>query len=224
MKVADREPNKFKTIQNFARDCVWVSWGAFIKIAKLFGYLDYKFKLKTSLGKRSQIIIANHPSLLDVVFIVSRVRRANCVVKSGLNKNIFLFAAIKACNYIPNTNNEELLQNAVSALENGESLIIFPEGTRTKDEIVFHKAASYIAVKGAKELVAIAISMNPRSLRKNQPWYKTPDVMIKYEFKELFSLEMDEFKSEKPNPIRARELHSYISEIYKEEFKYAKFD
>lgn len=216
--------NKFKFIQNFARDTVWLSWKIFIEITRLFGYLDYKFEIKTTLGNSAQMIIANHPSLLDVVFLISKVRRANCVVKGELGKNIFLFAAIKACNYIPNTQNEELLQKAVDALKNGESLIIFPEGTRTKDEIVFHKAAAYIAVKGSKKIVAIAINMYPRSLRKKEPWYKTPDVVIKYEFKELFSLNLEDFKSQKPDPIRARELHLYMSENYKEEFKDAKFN
>lgn len=216
--------NKLKFIQNFARDTVWFSWKIFIEITRVFGYLDYKYKIKTKLGKNAQMIIANHPSLLDVVFLISRVRRANCVVKGELEKNIFLFAAIKACNYIPNTQNEELLQKAVDALKKGESLIIFPEGTRTKDEIIFHKAAAYMAVKGAGEIIAIAINMHPRSLRKKEPWYKTPDVVIKYEFKELFSINLEDFQGQKPDPIRARELHLYMSEIYKEEFKDAKFN
>lgn len=216
--------NKFRAVQNFSRDTVWLSWKFFISLTRIFGYLDYKFELLTPLNKASQMIVANHPSLLDVVFLISRIRRANCVVKGELSKNIFLSAAIKACGYIPNTQNEELLERGVNALKSGESLIVFPEGTRTKDDIIFHKAAAHIAIKGAKNLIAIAIKMSPRSLMKNQPWYKTPDVMIKYEFKELFSLNLDSFEASRPSPIRARELHKYMSEIYNKEFEGAKFN
>ncbi|WP_349644343.1 lysophospholipid acyltransferase family protein [Campylobacter sp. RM15925] len=211
--------HKFKTVQNLSRDSVWLSWKFFIAVSKIFGYLDYKFDIKTDLGKNSQMIVANHPSLIDVVFLISKIRRANCIVKGDLTKNVFLSFAIKACGYIPNTANEELLERSVCALENGENLIVFPEGTRTKDEINFHKAASHIATKAASEIIGIAINMQPRSLRKGEPWYSTPDVMIKYDFYELFCLDMKGFFAHKPNPIRAKELHRYMNEIYRKEFE-----
>ena len=106
---------------------------------------------------------------------MSLVRRANCVVKASLGKNIFLAPAIKACGYIPNTANEELLQKSIDALKSGESLIIFPEGTRTAGEIVFHKAAAYIAVNSAKQLVAIGIKMDPPSLKKKRALVQNPE-------------------------------------------------
>ena len=210
---------KFKFIRYFCRDLVRLAWRFFIFSTQISGYQHTKFNLPLGLGSASQIIIANHPSLLDVVFLIALIRRANCVVKASLGKNIFLAPAIKSCGYILNTANEELLQKSADALKSGESLIIFPEGTRTAGEIVFHKAAAYIAVNAAKQLVAVAIKMDPPSLKKHEPWYKTPSVMIKYEFKELFRLNLDGFCAHRPNPIRARELHAFISENYTKEFK-----
>lgn len=43
-------------------------------------------KLKTLKGK---IIIANHPSLIDVVVLISLIRNADCVVKQSLWQNVF---------------------------------------------------------------------------------------------------------------------------------------
>lgn len=209
--------NKFKFMQNLCRDLVRVSWGFFIKVTKICGYLDYKFEL-TKLNGGSNLVIANHPSLLDVVFLVSKFKRINCIVKGELGKNIFLFAAIRACNYIPNTNNEEFLQKSVDVLKSGENLLIFPEGTRTKEEIIFHKAAAYMGIKGASNVLCVGINMAPRSLRKNEPWYKTPDEKIRYVFKELKKFEVSEFLKDRPSPVRARALHEEISKIYKEEF------
>ncbi len=109
------------------------------------------------------------------------MRRINCVVKSDLAKNIFLSPAIKAANYIVNSEDEELLNKSLSVLKSDDSLLIFPEGTRTKDSISFHKAPFYMAIHGAKILTPIFIDMNPRSLQKGVKWYKTPKSKIKYQ-------------------------------------------
>ncbi len=76
------------------------------------------------------VIIANHPSLLDVVLLVARFKRANCIVKRDLANNIFLFGAIRASGYIVNKENEATLNESAAALNNGERLIIFPEGMK----------------------------------------------------------------------------------------------
>ena len=41
---------------------------------------------------------------------------------------------------------------------------------------------------------------------------------IKYDFKEIFSLDMSKFMTHKPDLVRARRLHEDIIKIYKEEF------
>lgn len=211
--------NKFKFFENIARDLVYLAWKFFIFCTKVLGYLDYEFKDFSRLGKPSQIIIANHPSLLDVVFILSKVRRINCVVKSDLAKNIFLSPAIKAANYIVNSEDEELLNKSLNVLKSGDSLLIFPEGTRTKDSINFHKAPFYMAIHGAKILTPIFIDMNPRSLQKGVKWYKTPKSKIKYKIKISDDLILDRFLIDKPNTIRVKTLHKQMNEIYQKEIK-----
>lgn len=81
--------NRFKAVENFARDKVASAWRFFIKMTEAFGYLEYKFDLKGEFNAKSQMIIANHPSLLDVVFLVPKFKRINCIVKGSLSKNIF---------------------------------------------------------------------------------------------------------------------------------------
>lgn len=211
--------NKFKLFENLARDLVYLAWKFFIFSTKILGYLEYDFKDFDRLGKPSQIIIANHPSLLDVVFILSKVRRINCVVKSQLAKNIFLSLAIKASNYIINNEDEELINKSIEVLKNGDSLLIFPEGTRTKDEIKFHKAPFYLATNGAKILTSIFINMHPRSLQKGVKWYKTPKSKIKYKITIGDDLKIDDFLNNTQNTIRVRMLHKNINEIYKKEIK-----
>lgn len=210
---------RFKIFQNFSRFWVSCMWKIFLKYAVLVKYINYNFDDLNSIKKGSNLIIANHPSLIDVVFLLSYIKQSNCIVKSKLSKNIFLYPAIKASGYILNTQNEVFLQNGIRALQNGENLIIFPEGTRTKEEIVFHKSAVYMGLKGAKYITPIIINMNPRSLKKGQSWYNTPKGIIEYKFKVLESIVVTDFLGTRPIPVMARELNKNLMKIYKKELK-----
>lgn len=210
---------KLPFFRNLSRDIVRLSWQFFLFVCKICGYLRYEYSGINALqNEKSCIIIANHPSLLDVMLIVSKIRHINCIVKASLKRNIFLYPAIKASDYILNTENEILLKCATNALKSGESLLIFPEGTRTKESIVFHKASSYIAINAATKLAMIFITMQPRSLQKGRSWYDTPKTRINYNVRLGEILDLNNYNSIDTNAIRVRKLHKQLSEIYKKEF------
>ena len=210
--------NRYKKVENFSRDLIFWAWRIFIGLLLLYGSVNAKFlDIKNLANKNSAIIIANHPSLLDIVLLLSHIKRANCIVKASLAKNIFLFAAIRAANYILNTENEQMLKLSQTALKNGENLIIFPEATRTKDTICMQKGAFYIAVNFAQELIALYIKMSPKSLKKGQAWYDTPKATLKYEIGILESIDLKEFESNRANPIRVRLLLKNIQSLYDKE-------
>lgn len=202
--------NHFKIVENFARDLIYFSWGFFIFLCKITGYLSFEFEKFQP--KKGTLIIANHPSLLDIVFMISKFKRANCVIKNKISKNIFLFAAAGCANYI--LNDENFLEKSIKVLKNGEILIIFPEGTRSKNEIIFHKSASYIAINGAKFLELMFINMSPKSLQKNTPWYKTPNQTIKYNFSHIKNLEISDFFANISRQMRVIKLHKALQNIY----------
>ena len=52
---------------------------------------------------KSKIVIANHPSILDVVFLIALIPNANCIVRSTLTHTI-IGGVIKTL-YIPNDEN-----------------------------------------------------------------------------------------------------------------------
>nr|MBP3724236.1 1-acyl-sn-glycerol-3-phosphate acyltransferase [Campylobacter sp.] len=214
--IAVLKLNKFKPIENLCRDLIFIAWRIFLYLIVIYGYAKIDFRAKLT-SKNSSVIIANHPSLLDVVILLSHIRRANCVVKASLGRNIFLFGAIRAANYILNTQNEKMLNLASTALNNGENLIIFPEATRTKDRISMQKGAFYIAINSASNLIALSIKMSPKSLKKGQSWYDTPKDKIKYEVDILERLDLSEFEKSHPNPIRVRLLFEKMQNLYEKE-------
>ncbi|MEX5669565.1 lysophospholipid acyltransferase family protein, partial [Pseudomonas neuropathica] len=86
----------------------------------------YDIQGAEKLGRPGQMIIANHPSLIDVVFLIGLVRHANCVVKQSLWENPFTRDPLRRTEYISNDGSMDMLDAAADALKSGQTLIIFP--------------------------------------------------------------------------------------------------
>lgn len=92
----------------------------------------------------SSLIIANHPTLVDYVILTSKLStRNNSMVKHKLTEG-FMGPVIRHLGYI---SNKSEYSEIVQARESGDNIVIFPEGTRTKDisKITFHRGAANIA-------------------------------------------------------------------------------
>ncbi|MBA4263213.1 MAG: 1-acyl-sn-glycerol-3-phosphate acyltransferase, partial [Comamonadaceae bacterium] len=77
------------------------------------------------------IIAANHPSLLDVVLIVSRLPNAVCVMKASLMDNLLFGSAARIARYVRNDGALQIIKQSHAALREGAQIVIFPEGSRT---------------------------------------------------------------------------------------------
>ena len=127
--------------------------------------------------KSGTLVIANHPSLLDVVLIMSLMRRTQCVVKPGVWNNPFMRGVIKATNYIPNLGDpERTLHDCVPALQSGNNLVIFPEGSRTVPgkPMHFERGFANIAIRAGAPIRLVTVTCNPPMLRKGEKWYQSP--------------------------------------------------
>lgn len=159
-----------------ARAVVSRTFRLFVEFMFRTGVLTYEVEGAERLGRPGQMVIANHPSLIDVVVLIAFIRDANCVVKQSLWENPCMRGPIRAAQYISNSGSMDMLDEAAGALQNGETLIIFPEGTRTVpgSSPEFHRGAAAIAVRGASVVTPVVISVTPTTLTKAEPWYSIP--------------------------------------------------
>jgi 1-acyl-sn-glycerol-3-phosphate acyltransferase len=142
------------------------------------GVLRYEISGFENVKKgKNYLILANHPSLIDVVFLLSIFPTADCVIKEPLRKNFFTRHLMIGVDYISNEDPIEWLQKCVERLEDGRSLILFPEGTRTAagKPLCFKAGAGSVAVRAGTECLPVIIRCEPTTLTKSESWYHVPD-------------------------------------------------
>ncbi|MFV0574840.1 MAG: lysophospholipid acyltransferase family protein [Vibrio sp.] len=187
----------------------------FCQTMKFTGAIDYRFdNEELLLEDRGCLIVANHPSLIDYVLLTSRLPQCDCLVKSSIWHNPFMKGIVKAAGYIPNQDPETLLDDCSKRLEQGNVLLVFPEGTRTTpgQESTLQRGAAQIAVRTQADLRVVHITVSPSFLTKEKKWYQVPEVKPFFHVEVKGKISVDEFIQNSDSPTTAaRQLNRHLS-------------
>ena len=153
-----------------------LSFRAFMETMRVLGILTYSVQGAERLREPGRLIVANHPTLLDVVLLVSQMPEVDCIVKRGLWRNPFLRWPVSWVGYLPNSEGEALVEECSATLRRGHSLLVFPEGSRTVpgEPLRMQRGAAHIALAAASEVLPVTITCDPPTLFKGNPWYRVP--------------------------------------------------
>ncbi len=124
----------------------------------------------------AQLVVANHPTLIDVVLLIACMPQADCVVKHAHWRSRIMRRVVTGAGYIPNAEGDALVDACVRRLHQGRSLLLFPEGTRSPRQRLgpFHRGAAHIALRSGCDLVPVTIRCVPPTLAKGGRWYDVP--------------------------------------------------
>ncbi|MDI1258431.1 lysophospholipid acyltransferase family protein [Aquabacterium sp.] len=127
-------------------------------------------------GQASMILACNHPTFLDAVFLISRIRNAGCIMKADVLDNPFLGAGARLADFIRNDSPRKMVRHAIRDLRQGSHVLVFPEGTRTIGHPVNEfKPGFALIAKGAKVPVqTLFIENNSPFLCKGWPIHHRP--------------------------------------------------
>lgn len=206
--------------QRLARNLIQQCFRAFISLMRGLGVLDYRFENIDKLHRPGLLILANHPSLIDVVFLLAHVPQADCIVKGRLASNLFTRGPIRAAGYITNDDPESVLNAAGASLAKGNSLILFPEGTRTypQREIKFRRGGANIALRTHTDITPVLIQCTPTTLTKGEPWYRIPERKVRITLRVLDDLPVND-DNQKPTGQAARHLTQQLSKHFNRELE-----
>lgn len=177
-------------------------------------FFPYKKYGHTEQYDGTYIFVGNHRSLFDVVFIVVGSKRPVHFIakKEVLNKKTLRKFALKSqCIYVSRDGTDiKAVMEAMRYLKNGESVGIFPEGTRNKTKepfLPFKSGATTLSIKTRTPIIPVVQVNKIRFLRRSKVIYGEP-----IEFTEYYGKKITEKEIEECDEI----LRSKMFELYEE--------
>ncbi len=203
-----------------ARAVIGFGFRCIVRSMRAMGVFQYEINGLERLERQGLLILANHPTLIDIVFLIAFVKRANCIVKSALWRNPFTYSTMRAADYIRNDDEGlRLVEDCIAAVRCGSNLIIFPEGTRTPADgsISLRRGAANIAVRGLRNITPVLIKCTPAMLAKDVQWWRLPPRSSYFSIEVKEDIEIQPFiAAAGTDVLAARHLTEYLQTYFAE--------
>ena len=133
-------------------------------------------------GDESVVIAPNHPGLIDVVLIGSRLTNVVCIMKKDIQDNPIFGGCARLAGYIRDDSTGNMVRAAVAELKQGGQLLIFPEGTRTVAYPVnkFTETSALIARRAGVPVQTVFIEYTSAFLSKGWSLWRKPEFPLTF--------------------------------------------
>jgi 1-acyl-sn-glycerol-3-phosphate acyltransferase len=208
--------------RSFGKKLLKKSFQSFLWGMQFLGVMNLQTKNIDRLKSGGCLVLANHPTLIDAVILIALIENPNGIIKSRLFNNPSMYGLAKISGLMRNVEGPELIRKAIESISNGDNLIIFPEGTRTKvlGEVAFKQGAAYIAIKGGFNITPILIVTSERVLGKDHRWYEVPVNKPLFTVSVLEEIDVVSNVGVREDLILAsEELTEYLEEYYLHELR-----
>ncbi len=114
--------------------------------------------------------------------MISRLPHAVCIIKAPLWKKSFLGGGARLAGYIRNDAPINMIKTAAREVQNGQSLLVFPEGTRSSGTSLghFHGSFALIAKLANAPIQTVFIENVSGYLGKGWPLFKRPAFPLEF--------------------------------------------
>lgn len=181
------------------------SWKLFTAIMEKTG--EIKVEVEGDLSNiRGKVVVASHPSLIDIVLLIGLMPDSLCLAKKELLKNPVMRNIVKSLYIINDVDPEEFKKSAVDALRDGYNIIIFPTGTRTlpNEEMKIHKGAAQISIASGVDIFPVKIETDYPFLIKNHFPLDAGEKTVNYKLTVCPEIKLSEFDTANLTEIKLR--------------------
>ena len=172
-----------------------VGWGfrLFLASMRVLRLVEFRpGRVKLDLPDGPYLMIANHPTLVDVTAVMAVQPRICCVAKTELFHSVLVGRLLRYSGHIEGGDLESLggacvAQQALERLAGGQAVLIFPEGTRSPARGLrrFKPGVFAISIRAKVPIVPVLITCEPPTLLKGQAWYALPKTTAAYDITQL---------------------------------------
>ncbi len=130
----------------------------------------------------AMVIAPNHPSMIDAALALSRLPNLICIMKAEVLDNILWGAGARMAGYITSEPPRSMLRAAGDSLHAGRHLLLFPEGTRTRQLPInaLQRTVGVIARRANVPVQTLIIETNTAFLAKGWPLLRLPAMPMVY--------------------------------------------
>ncbi|HKP95690.1 MAG TPA: lysophospholipid acyltransferase family protein [Fibrobacteria bacterium] len=228
----------------FGIPCVWLIWRKeearhrvgrwivqkgfhlFVLLMRGTGVIHVRYEGLESLRRSGNLVLANHPTLIDFVLLASVIPQADCFVKSALLGDWFKRWPVLLAGYIPNDQGESTMARCRRSLASGNNVIIFPEGTRTPPgmPVKFRKGAAQVAVRTQRNVTPVFIESTRSNLHKGGAWYLAPRHQVRITLRVKDDIPIRPFLTARPDQpaLAARDLNDHLQHYFNKDLSGAR--
>jgi 1-acyl-sn-glycerol-3-phosphate acyltransferase len=146
--------------------------------------IRYRISGRERIPPRAVVFCSNHESNVDPPVLFQALhKRLHILFKAELNKLPILGIVMRAGGFVPVERDRReasmaSIEVAAESIRQGNSFLIFPEGTRSRTEelLPFKKGGFIMAIKAQAPIVPVAVSGGREAMRKGS-WIVRP-VMV----------------------------------------------
>ncbi len=206
--------------QERARLFIHRSFRAYIHMMRLLGVLTWEITGEELLRRPGLLVLANHPCLIDVVFLIAFIPNPDCIVKGRLLANPAMRGYLRLTGFLRNDSGAELIEGARASLAAGSALIIFPEGTRTVpgEPLHFQRGAANVALRTQTPVTPVTILCEPITLSKKHRWYHVPPCKVRMTLRVGADIPVSTYDHQQP-ALAARQLTQDLQVYFTEELR-----
>lgn len=165
-----------KTMHRILQAFTWAQVYVMVNLRKKIinrDLLDYK---------KPAVIIANHQSFVDILVMIMLDHRVIIMTNKWVYNSPFFGAAVRYADYLPASDGYENMMPRIRQLvDDGYSIMIFPEGTRSRSEDIgrFHKGAFYLAEELKLDIQPIVLHGFHFAMSKSDFLLKNGEITVK---------------------------------------------
>jgi 1-acyl-sn-glycerol-3-phosphate acyltransferase len=126
------------------------------------------------------VYVANHPTIIDATAILARLPDAVCIFKPSLMSNPAVGPAAVMAGYVRGDAGLDLIKAAAAKVAAGQSLLVFPEGTRTAPGTCvgpMKPGFALIADRARAPVRLLVLRASPGIGARGESWWRPPKIL-----------------------------------------------